>query len=259
MSNLKIEGHKEEWDFYMLNVDDHIASMYLDLGLKAVSPITNLENIFWVSIRMNNPRQDGLSSEEESETLWDIEDLIVESICSKHTALFVGRLTNMGHRDIYFYFQEDDLLDKTLSDCMDKFPDYNYESGVKPDAQWEVYKNFIYPSPRSFQSISNRRGLEVMEDKGDELNSEREISHWIYFKTASERSQFEKEVLNKGFTIVDQQTLSSEDDFNYQLVILRMDLLSRNEIDNYTIDLWEFARKLNGNYDGWEAPLVIQE
>jgi uncharacterized protein (TIGR01619 family) len=257
--NLKAQNHKEEWDFYMLNVDDKIASIYLDLGLKSVAPISGKGNIFWVSINMNNPREDGLSSQEESGKLWEIEDLIVEKINSNHDVVYVGRLTNNNHRDIYFYFGEDKLIDKTLSDCMVKFPNYEYDFGIKENDKWESYFNFLYPSSISYQSIMNRRVLDYMEEQGDKLEKERQVDHWIYFKSEKERSQYEIEVQKKGFKITSKNSDSENGEIKYQLVISREDKVSRNEIDSFTIELWEMANKLNGDYDGWEAPLIIEK
>ncbi len=255
---MKAQSHKEEWDFYMLNVDDKIASIYLDLGLKDVVPISGKENIFWISIKMNNPREDGLSSQEESKQLWEIEDLIVERIKSNHNVIYVGRLTNNNHRDIYFYFGEDKLIDKTLSGCMVRFPNYEYDFGIKENDKWESYFNFLYPSPMSYQSIMNRRVLDYMEEQGDKLEKERQVDHWIYFKSENERNQYEIEVQKIGFKVTGKNSYSENGEFKYQLVISREDKVSRNEIDNFTIDLWKLANKLNGDYDGWEAPLIIE-
>ncbi|MER3329199.1 MAG: DUF695 domain-containing protein, partial [Candidatus Kapaibacterium sp.] len=62
-------SHQPEWDFYLTNVDDKISSIAVDLALNKIAPIQNKPNVLWISITMNNPRTDGLSSTEESEVL----------------------------------------------------------------------------------------------------------------------------------------------------------------------------------------------
>ena len=69
--------YKPDWDFYFSNVDDKFSSIAVDLGLRKIAPIEDQPNLVWVTINMNNPRPDGLSSNEESEILGDIEDAIV--------------------------------------------------------------------------------------------------------------------------------------------------------------------------------------
>lgn len=61
--------HQEDWDFYLTNVDDKLSSIAVDLGLKSVAPIVDKQHIVWISLKMNNPREDGLSSKEEFEKL----------------------------------------------------------------------------------------------------------------------------------------------------------------------------------------------
>jgi hypothetical protein len=55
-------GHQEEWEFYFSNVNDKLGSLFVDLGLHKVAPIADKPNVVWVSIKMNKPREDGLSS-----------------------------------------------------------------------------------------------------------------------------------------------------------------------------------------------------
>src|SRR5690606_39452416 len=59
-------GHQEEWEFYFSNVNDKLGSIFVDLGLRKVAPLTDKTNVVWISIKMNTPREDGLSSQEES-------------------------------------------------------------------------------------------------------------------------------------------------------------------------------------------------
>lgn len=57
-------SHEEDWDFYFSNVNDIIGSFYLDLGLSKIAPVKDKQHLVWISIKMNNPSEDGLSSNE---------------------------------------------------------------------------------------------------------------------------------------------------------------------------------------------------
>src|SRR5688500_5806071 len=78
--------YKEEWDFYFTNIDNKPGSIALDLGLAAIAPIKEQSNVCWVSIKMLEPREDGLSSTNESVTLGDIEDQLADKMKVKHLA-----------------------------------------------------------------------------------------------------------------------------------------------------------------------------
>jgi hypothetical protein len=171
--------HSEEWDFYFSNVDDIIGSFYIDLGLAKVAPLESYSNLIWVSVKMNKPQSDGLSSTEESNTLYQIEDRLGDFINKKHQAIYTGRLTSNGRRDFYFYFIDSFLCDKTISEAMVAFPGYEYDFGIKEDIKWNHYFEFQYPLPRQFQSIQNRRVLYQLEKNGDTLVKERRVDHWF--------------------------------------------------------------------------------
>lgn len=256
---MKTQNYKEEWDFYMGKVDHNIASIYLDLGLRKIAPVFGKENIFWISIVMNNPRKDGLSSQEESSTLWEIEDEVVKQIGDKHDVIYSGRLTNNGSRVLYFYCGNDKSIEETLVEHMLNFPSYEYDFGVKEHDNWETYFNFLYPSPRAYQTIMNRRVLAHMDEQGDKLEQIRQVDHWIYFKTEQEKDQYIIEVSNLGFTISNNSNLKDKgSQFKHQLVVSRVDSVNWGDIDSYTIKLWEIANTLNAEYTGWEAPLIVE-
>lgn len=245
--------YQEEWEFYFSNVDGKLGSLCVDLGLKKIAPIANKPNVAWVSIRMNNPREDGVSSQEESEVLFQVEDMLVEKITSKHNSIYVGRLTSNGYRDLYFYFGDTTLFDNTISDAMTSFPEYQYDFGVKEDKEWDGYFNFLYPAPLNYQSIQNRRVIERLEKEGDNLTKEREVFHWIYFKSKADREKFLDKIKNNNFIVVDKGSDKSLGEYCYRLAIKRVDKVDWNSVDDYVIYLWNLANETNGEYDGWET------
>jgi uncharacterized protein (TIGR01619 family) len=246
-------SHKEEWDFYFSNVDDIIGSFYIDLGLVHVAPIGDKPNLVWVSVQMNNPREDGLSSNEEFETLKSIEDRLQELILTKHNAIYAGRLTTDRRRDFYFYIGDTTLYDKTISEAMVAFPKYSFDFGIQEDEEWKQYFEFMYPNPRQYQSIQNRRVIDNLEEQGDTLNKARPVDHWLYFKTDSDRSTFLKKIEHLKFDIVSSDETTSFGKFPYKLHISRVDNVDHNSVDDYVLELWELATDCNGEYDGWET------
>jgi len=246
-------SHEEDWAFYFSNVDDIIGSFYIDLGLSKVAPLADKPNLVWVSVNMNNSREDGLSSNEEFDTLSAIEDRLQEYIINKHNSTYAGRLTTGGRRDFYFYMGDTILYDKTISESMVAFSNYTFDFGIKEDKHWEQYFDFMYPNPRQLQSIQNRRVVDNLEKNGDLLTKARQVDHWIYFKTDSDRTDFLKRIEPLKFDIVSGDEKTSFGDFPYKLHISRIDKVDLDSVDDYVLDLWEFANECNGDYDGWET------
>jgi len=249
------ETHKEKWDFYFTNVDDKLGSIYLDLGLKSIAPIKSQPNVMWISIKMNNPREDGLSSQEESSKLFDIEDKLVDALKQKFDLTFVGRLTSDFKRDLYFYIGSSTLYEKTISETMVIFPNYQFDYGIKEDSEWGGYFDFLYPSPPQYQSMQNRLVVEQLEKGGDKLEKERQVDHWIFFKTDSDRETFLDKIKSDGFGIVLSDYDKSFGEFPYRLHIKRVDKVDLNSVDQYVLYLWNLANECNGDYDGWETSI----
>lgn len=255
ISSNKKAGHQEEWEFYFSNVDDKLGSIFVDLGLHKIAPIIDKPNVVWISIKMNNPREDGLSSQEESGLLGDIEDALVDKITSKHNSIYVGRLTSAGDRNLYFYLGDTTLYDKSISDVMVAYPKYQFDFGTKVDKEWDGYFNFLYPTPQQFQCIQNRRVIDQLEKGGDKLIKSREVFHWIYFKSNIDREKFLEKIKNDNFTIVDKGSDNTWGEFAYRLEIKRIDKVDINSVNEYVIYLWKLAIEMNGEYDGWETSI----
>jgi uncharacterized protein (TIGR01619 family) len=250
-----VPTHKEEWDFYFSNVDDVIGSFYIDLGLIDIAPVSDKPNLVWISVQVNNPREDGLSSSEEFETLKAIEDRLQGLILAKHNAIYAGRLTTDGRRDLYFYVGDTMLYDKYISQSMVAFPSYSFDFGINEDKQWEQYLNFMYPNPRQYQSIKNRRVIDNLEEHGDLLAKERPVDHWIFFKTEADKEKFVLKISNDGFTIVTNDYDKELGETPFRLHISRADKVDHKSVDDYVLKLWGLAEECNGEYDGWETSI----
>ena len=133
------------------------------------------------------------------------------------------------------------------------FPSYEYDIGISEDAQWSHYFDFQYPLPQQFQSIQNRRVLYQLEKNGDKLIKERQVDHWIYFKTPIDKDAFFKKIENDGFKIFDDDHDPKLGITPYRLHISRIDKVDHNSIDDHTLYLWGLAQECNGEYDGWET------
>lgn len=251
-SSLSENSHTEEWDFYFSNVNDKLASIYVDLGLNKIAPAKNKPNLLWITIHMNNPRKDGLSSSEESDKLFEIEDAIVDKLKSSFNLIYCGRITSDGDRDLYFYVDDTALCGKLIYEQMRQFPKYTFEYGTKSDKSWKVYFDVLYPTPEQYQRITNRRVVDNLEKYGDKLIKEREVSHWLYFKSANNREKFLSNIKEEGFKIINKD-LDKSLELPFRLVIKRVDKVDLDSVNDYAIHLWKLAKEVGGEYDGWET------
>jgi uncharacterized protein (TIGR01619 family) len=237
----------DQWNFYALLVDGEPASIFVDLGIAKEAPIADFPNMAYLRIRMNNPRPDGLSSQEEYKELIGLEDEVTSAIERSGNSIYVGRNTSGGNRDFYFYTKDAGIGDVAVS-AMAQWPGYEFETGARSDAEWSVYWDFLYPSPKDLELIANREVINRLRDNGDRIDIARKIDHLAVFRTCHGRDDFARYIVAKGYDV--SQTKEVDGEF-----LIEFDRIDRpDKIDDVTIDLFKAARDNGGEYDGWGCP-----
>ena len=140
---------------------------------------------------------------------------------------------------------------------MQSYNGHVYTVRLTKDEKWNRYFNFLYPEPEQLQSIKNRKVLEELESNGDDLSKERQVDHWIYFKTENDRSAFLKSIDKENYAVVTSDFLASSADYPHRLHISRTDKIDQLSIDKVVLHLRRLAQKHNGDYDGWETSIEV--
>lgn len=247
----------EHWDFYFTTMEEQPASIFLDMGIEEEVPVPNRTWMLWARVLFQHLREDGLSDGAESDTLYEIEDVIGGAVADAVGAELVGRVTHNGGRSFHYYGSEFAGFEEAVSRAMTAFPDYEWESGTMQDPDWEFYRDVLYPTPEDQQCMQNRQVIEVLQEHGDTLEQERPVSHWAYFAEEGSRKRFVKAVEKLGYK-VENQTTSDDADNPHPLGVMfeRVDLVDWGSINDVTLELFELAHSLSGYYDGWETVLI---
>ena len=244
----------QNWDFFMCRIEGAPASIRTNLALIEVAPLEGLSQRLQFYIKMQNPRPDGLSSNEEYSILCDIEDAIGEK-AEATGAVLAGVVKSEGFLELWFYTQNAEALAKTCEDALQTFEGYQSGYNIAEDPEWEDYFGFLYPDEFSYQTMQNRKVLMQLEKNGDKMEVPREIDHFIYFKEAAQQQAFAKEAEAKGFKVRFNDDEFVEDrkaegkEYPYMVEATRED--SPLDIDDIVWDLLELASPFEGEYDGW--------
>ena len=244
----------QNWDFFMCRIEGAPASIRTNLALIEVAPLEGLSQRLQFYIKMQNPRPDGLSSNEEYPILCDIEDAIGEK-AEATGAVLAGVVKSEGFLELWFYTQNAKTLAKTCEEALQTFEGYQSGYNIAEDPEWEDYFGFLYPDEFSYQTMQNRKVLMQLEKNGDKMEVPREIDHFFYFKEAAQQQAFAKEAEAKGFKVRFNDDEFVEDrkaegkEYPYMVEATRED--SPLAIDDIVWDLLELASPFEGNYDGW--------
>ncbi|UUV20861.1 DUF695 domain-containing protein [Paenimyroides aestuarii] len=244
----------QDWVFYACKVDNNPASIRINLALDKIAPIADYHHRTWFSVKLKDPDENGLPTNEEFPKICQIEDDIVDALTAKG-AIMVGALKSNGTFDLYLYSKNTDRYDAIMGEVMAKnHSDYQFATDFKEDAEWEDYFNFLYPNDYQYQSIQNRKVLFQLSKHEDNPEIEREIDHWLYFDSEANRENYIDEVQQIGYKVLSKDFRDDMPKNAYQLNISRVN--STIDIDDYVWELIEIAHKYNADYDGWGCPIA---
>jgi uncharacterized protein (TIGR01619 family) len=246
----------DNWKSYFCNVNDSPASIFVNLGVRDDVPISSKPWLLWVWVYFQSPRGDGLSDSKEAPTLFNIEDALTGQLSRNCRAILGGRITTEGRREFYFYGETRDGFSGAVTTALAAFKGYKFDIGEQEDSLWEQYLNVLYPSAEDLERIKNRDLLDVLEEKGDVLSVEREVQHWMYFHSEASRASFRKVVVEAGFSIVSESRAKADRPFGISIV--RTQPVEQALIDATVIELLRLTQQFQGEYDGWETPVITQ-
>jgi hypothetical protein len=240
----------ERWDFYLTNINHKPASIFGNFGLAGEVPREAAPWLLQVYVQMKSPRADGLSSPEEADDLWMLEDALVPAVTQHLRAELVGRVTTDGRRDFFFYAPDHEGLDVAVSQALVPLG-YQAESDARRDPGWSFYFDVLYPTPWDWHAIRNRGVLENLKKHGDELSTPRRLHHWIYFRTPDHRATFARAARQRGFGTCALEPQKKDAGFAFGLQVHRIDPVDANAVQAVCHELFTLAAEHEGDYEVW--------
>jgi hypothetical protein len=238
-------------------MNDNYSFILTDMGLGTVAPVKNYGHLAWFWLKFNDPRDDGFYKKEESETIFEIEDRVNAMLEKQLKPLCMGSITGSGRREVYYYLSDPKRFNDIIEKVMKGYPSYKYQIGIKPDEKWEQYFNVLYPTEEQYQTFKDLKVLDALLKNGDELAKKRLVSHWSYFPNETLRAQFIEEITKQGFEIQeDRLSFHSGQKYPYGVMYERIDLIDNQSVSGLTLPLLKLSQKHQGEYDGWESPVI---
>ena len=242
------------WVQYFCKVNDKLSSILVDLDLKHFLPDRKRPDLIWIWIYMNAARADGLSSNEEVETLNAIEDALTERLEKDYDARLGGRITGDARREFYYYGRKPGSLKSLVQQALANFPGYCFDCDTQPDPDWQQYLNVLYPTPENYECIKNAAMFETLRKAGDGPDVVRPIWHYVLFISDEARTRFIDWSKQNGFEQTDRVRSDGPGELEPRMVcVVRSHSTTPDEIDNNVLKIFRAARQFGGEYDGWET------
>jgi len=242
------------WDFYFFVVDGRPCSTMLDLGLADHAP--DRERPWLVSIRipLRDPRPDGLTTNAEASALGHLEDALVRSLGAHCGAIFVGRMTWNGVRDLFFYCKRTEAIEQALGDALEGTEPRRLLTRKQNDAAWKHYLEVLYPGPLERQWMKDRRVVEALAKEGDKSDIARPIDHYAVFPTRQAAEAWANAVRPMGFEVVVER--SDGVAASWGATAVRDDPAELAHVHEIAERLYGLADAHGGKYDGWGCEVV---
>lgn len=145
-----------DWQSYLCKVNQSLASVFVDLALSHAGRFAEQPKLAWLWIRLNSPGDDGLSRDEEFDSLCGFEDDLEDAIGRHGLCRYVGRITTKGRREFYFYIPADADFKKIIDQVLRKHSEYLFQLGDKIDPSWDHYFTVLYPGENGLNQIKKR-------------------------------------------------------------------------------------------------------
>jgi len=153
MSEKHADRSLDDWQYYQCRMNGELASVFLDMGMKYVAPMPGMSKLTWLWIRMNSPREDGLSSDDEFDALCTFEDSLERALTAVGALKYVGRITTSGRREFYFYVPPHCQFEECVRKFLESNQQFDLQMGEKADPDWHQYLHTLYPGDRGLEQI----------------------------------------------------------------------------------------------------------
>jgi len=249
---------QEYWEEYMKPIDGYPAIVAFNAGITDYKPDEEYMHVGFINLKLNNPTEKGFIRQEEKDELGFIEDRIEMESLHYKIGKYVGRIITQGEAHFIYYLKSSFEWKSVVTDAMGQFDGYSFEYGSKMDIEWEVYKKLLFPTLQEWQIIHNHHTCNAMTDAGDTLKVPRAIEHTSYFQNKEDKDSFIENIIQNGFHVHKDKDQVEENTL-FKLQFYRIDAPHHYDIDDMTLELIALCKKFDGEYDGWECSIVVEE
>lgn len=247
---------QEYWESYLKLVDGHKAMVAFNAGVADGVPHQEFMYVGFVKVKLKNPTQDGLLSQEESDDISFIEDRIEMESLRWRSGRYIGRIVSNGEVNFIYYLRLDFEWSNTVFSAMKEFSEYIYEYGSRVDMEWEVYQKLLFPTIKEWQIIANHHACDSLKEQEDDLQTPRAIEHKAYFTSEQGREGFIGLIEKEGYRVQKTTEVPFQGKTMFGVEFYRIDKAFYYDIDEITLKIIDICSEFDGQYDGWESSLV---
>lgn len=229
-------GPQDEWDFYPCRVDDHPASILINLRYLQEDPQESNGYVHHAFLVMKEGGPHGMGTQAEMERLSPIEDAVFDR-AERAGAQPVGRLRSQGVWQLSAYGP----ADLPWADWISELAGTSVEAQSVEDPEFEYLNEFLLPDGERMQWIMDRRVCDQLREQGDDATRPRPVDHFIAYEESAPAALIEA-LKSRGFDVTDT---------GEGLECVKAHSVELDTVHEIVMDLIELAEEHDADYDGW--------
>ena len=233
-----------QWDIYEASWDNLPGKMMVHMDWDLQAPLAELPFIFETQMIVDRCA-DGFPVGAEYGQLDTASMFINQLIGDQSYVEHVGKLYYQCMVKDFFYVQDTTGLKAKVA-----AHDPLISTKVFKDAEWKVYKDFIYPDPFLEQTMINGKIINQLGVSGIDSEAKLPLTHVASFASSSDLKKYQTFVLEQNFKVVSKETLE-EGFLPHRIYFSRKDKPKLEQLSNITLRLTQRAEFLEGSYGGW--------
>jgi len=246
---------QEYWELYMKSLEGKPASIQFNAGISM--EIDELcyshPTIAFVKAKLQDPKDNGLLSENEEPEILFMEDKLEASMIKFRIGKYVGRVISDGYVTFLYYIQYTYNWPDFIEFALNEHEGYEVTNGHSADSEWNYYKKLLYPTAKQWQLIQNHKVCDNLKEQGDTLRIARAIEHKIFMPSIEKKEGLIEALTRLEFKLHDE--IENEEGVK-GLLFYRLDKPFYHDIDELTLSLIDLAQDYDALYDGWETSVV---
>ena len=248
-TSINAQKLQHDWENYIVSLNGKPVSINVDLGLKPQVPVADLPFVIIARVKLNNVDQWGMPDQDEMNELDKVEEKMVENLNRFQGAVYVGRFTQRGIREFYFYSNDTSKYQSSIGDVFFGSSNYKWLAQAKKDAGWENYLTVLYPSALDLLLIESRKKV----DENTRKNPKQlplSVVHYLEFQKESDCKSFLQSPVCAQYKVI--QMLRNSPSSAISLLISSAVVADRKWVEKTIPVLFSESKKHGGLYKGWE-------
>lgn len=246
---LEAQKFQHDWQNYIVSLKGKPVSINVDLGLKPQVPVAEMPFVIIVRIKLNQPNSWGMPDQDEINELDNMEEKMVQNLNKFQGALYVGRFTQRGIREFYFYSNDTSRYLASIGAVFLEFKNHPWLAHAKKDAEWINYTTVLYPSPLDLLLVASRRKADE-NIKNHQKQDQISVLHYFEFQKETDCKSFLQSPICARYKV--NQMLRASPNAAISLLLSSMVVLDRNWVEKTIPVLFYESKKHAGLYKGWE-------